>query len=204
MIVRREHRATKFPPGDTGAVTEGRQAGRPFRMCDPQRFAPAENTAASRSARPIAGPQAQCASGASTTTVNGGWQICALGQVRPVAAIRSSICYDDGRPALEVSPFRFEPHRCGDTDASACRHPARSPPVLRFCMSFCSGRCGCPAVGFRVSPHAVPVRPGDAPHASSDGLIWPKDGCASIACAAMAAANYFPPRAARALHREAK
>jgi len=26
-------------------------------------------------------------------------------------------------------------------------------------------------------------------------LIWPKDGCASIAYAAMAAANHFPPRA---------
>ena len=28
---------------------------------------------------------------------------------------------------------------------------------------------------------------------ASDGLIWPKDGCASIAYAAMAAASYFPP-----------
>ena len=35
-------------------------------------------------------------------------------------------------------------------------------------------------------------------------LIWPKDGCASIAYAATAAASYFPPHPAGALHREAK
>ena len=50
------------------------------------------------------------------------------------------------------------------------------------------------AVWLRASPRVVPVRSGGARHASSDGLIWPKDGCASIAPDATAAASYFPPR----------
>jgi uncharacterized protein (DUF736 family) len=50
------------------------------------------------------------------------------------------------------------------------------------------------------------VGPG-ATHVASDGLIWPKGGCASIACAAMAdGLTFFPwaspiPREARKSHR---
>ena len=56
----------------------------------------------------------------------------------------------------------------------------------------------------RKSPRVSPRLSGSgALHASSDGLIWPKDGCASTAYDAMAAAGYFPPPQA-ALHREAK
>lgn len=39
-------------------------------------------------------------------------------------------------------------------------------------------------------------------HAASNGLIWPQAGCASIASAATAVSDYFPPPAA--LHRETK
>ena len=64
----------------------------------------------------------------------------------------------------------------------------------------------CGLLDFRHVFFLSAVGPG-ATHVASDGLIWPKDGCASIACAAMAdGLTFFPwaspiPREPRKSHR---
>ncbi len=69
---------------------------------------------------------------------------------------------------------------------------AANAPTAAFALArSLHGRGGAPAsVG--CVPDRLGVCPGTASHASSPGLIWPKDGCASIALPQWRPATFFP------------
>ena len=92
----------------------------------------------------------------------------------------------------------------GESEVSAFLRCRPVSPFVRGGRSLPDGIARRLVPACRKPPRVSPGLSGSgALHAASDGLIWPKDGYASIAYAATAAASYFPPPQA-ALHREAK
>src|SRR6266540_6680251 len=93
--------------------------------------------------------------------------------------------------------LRRRPGGCDTIRHAGAVWPGSEHAVAPFCTQgflFLRPTRAASCAGYSISATSSPqCCRTDASHRASDGLIWPKDGCASIACAATAAVRLSSP-----------